>query len=55
MALYNAKVTYTDGTTASVTAVLLQDASGNLFLAPETSANADTAVNEAKAIQSGGT
>ena len=32
---YNATVTYTNGTTATVTAVVVQDTAGNLFLAPE--------------------
>ncbi len=34
-AVYNATVTYVDGTTASVTAVVFQDLDGNTYLAPE--------------------
>lgn len=50
--VYNATITYVDGTTANVTAVVFQDISGNLFLAPELSGNADTAAYEAKPIRS---
>lgn len=49
---YNATVTYADGTTATVTAVIAQDTAGNLFLAPEITANADTTAYEAKPILS---
>ena len=49
---YNATVTYADGTTATVTAVIAQDTAGNLFLAPELAANADTTAYEAKPILS---
>lgn len=51
-AIYNATVTYADGSSATVTAVLAQDTDGNLYLAPEKVANADTTAYEAKAIQS---
>lgn len=52
--IYNATVTYADGTTGTVTAVIAQDTNGNLYLAPETFAapNPDTAVYEAKPIVS---
>lgn len=50
--IYNATVTYCDGTTGSVTAVLIQDTSGKLFLAPEKSSNEDTTAFEAKPIRS---
>ena len=50
--VYNATVTYVDGTTAVVTAVIAQDTAGNLFLAPELAANADTTAYEAKPILS---
>lgn len=50
--IYNATITYADGTTASVTAVVAQSTTGQLFLAPETGANADTTAFEAKPIVS---
>lgn len=49
---YNATITYADGTTATVTAVFVQSTTGEMFLAPETAANADTTAYEAKPIQS---
>ena len=57
LVVYGATVTYVDGTTATVSAVLVQTTSGDLFLAPEllplsTEAIADTAAYEAKPIQS---
>jgi len=52
LAVYNATVTYSDGSTATITAVVFQDDSGNTYLAPEFSANADQAALEAGAIQS---
>ncbi|SPH17457.1 Bifunctional hemolysin/adenylate cyclase [Defluviimonas aquaemixtae] len=45
-------LTYTDGTTATVSVILFQDTAGNLYLAPQTSANALTTAYEAKPIQS---
>ncbi|MDB6181493.1 Hint domain-containing protein [Paracoccus fistulariae] len=42
LAVYGAKVTFTDGTRASVRAVLFQDKQGNLFLAPSLFANDGT-------------
>ena len=51
-AVYNATITYVDGTTATFTAVVFQDTTGNTYLAPEFSANADQAALEAAAIRS---
>ena len=50
--IYNATITYIDGTTATFTAVVFQDVNGNTYLAPEFSANADQTVLEAGAIRS---
>ncbi|WP_138933020.1 Hint domain-containing protein [Roseovarius arcticus] len=50
--VYNSTITYTDGTTASISAVIFQDTNGNVYLAPEFSANADQTALEAKPIQS---
>ncbi|HQU67880.1 MAG TPA: Hint domain-containing protein [Albidovulum sp.] len=52
--IYNATVTYADGTTGTVTAVIAQDTAGRLFLSPETVAAPapDTAVYEARPIVS---
>ena len=52
VAIYNATITYIDGTTATVTAVVFQDVNGNTYLAPETTQNADQNAYEAKPIQS---
>lgn len=52
LAEYNATITYMDGSTASITAVVFQDSSGNMFLAPEATANADSAAMEAQGIRS---
>ncbi len=49
---YNATITYTNGTTATVTAVVVQDSAGNLYLAPELTANTDTTAYEALPIRS---
>ncbi|MBM2577161.1 Hint domain-containing protein [Jannaschia sp. Os4] len=49
---YDATITYLDGTTADVTAVLFQATNGQVWLAPEFSANADQAALEAGPIQS---
>ncbi len=51
-AIYNAVITYSDGTTATVTAVIFQDTAGNTYWAPEFSANADQAAMQAGPIQS---
>jgi len=50
--IYNATVTYTDGTTDTITAVVFQDVAGNTFLAPEFSANSDQTKLEAGPIRS---
>ena len=52
VATYNASITYTDGTSASILAIVLQDTDGNLFLAPPFSANADAAALADKPIES---
>ena len=49
--LFNATITYMDGTTANISAVLFQDTVGNTYWAPETSANADQAAIDAQAIR----
>ena len=51
-AVFNATITYIDGTTATITAVVFQDTSGNTYWAPEFSANTDMAAMEAAAIRS---
>lgn len=51
-ALYNATLTYSDGSTANITAAIFQDANGNLFLAPEFGENSDVDAMEAGAIES---
>jgi len=50
--VYNATITYIDGTTATFTAVVFQDVNGNTYLAPEYSANTDQTALEAGAIRS---
>jgi len=50
--VYNITLTYTDGTTATITGVVFQDTAGNTYLAPETTNNADQAALEAKPIES---
>ncbi|MEM7723110.1 MAG: Hint domain-containing protein [Pseudomonadota bacterium] len=50
--VYNATLTYTDGTTEDITAVIFQATNGNTYLAPESAANADQTALEAKPIQS---
>ncbi len=52
VAVYDATITYTDGTTANITAVVAQDANGESYLTPEFSDNSDQAALEAKMIQS---
>ena len=49
---YNATITYNDGTTATITAIVFQDLGGNLYLAPETSLNSDQTALQAKPIRS---
>jgi hypothetical protein len=50
--IYNATITYIDGTTANITAVVAQDVNGNAYLMPEFSANTDQVALEAGAIRS---
>lgn len=52
VAIYNATITYADGTTATITATVFQDINGNTYLAPEETSNADQAALTAKPIQS---
>lgn len=52
IAVYNATLTYTDGTTTTITAVIFQDTAGNTYLAPETSDNSDQDKLEADFIES---
>ncbi|MDP2084235.1 MAG: Hint domain-containing protein [Gemmobacter sp.] len=52
VAIYNATITYVDGTTATITAVVFQDVNGHTYLAPEETNNADQAALTAKPIQS---
>lgn len=51
-AIYNATITYVDGTTATITAVIFQDVNGNTYWAPEFTQNADQTAIEAGAIRS---
>ncbi len=51
-AIYNATLTYADGTTKTITAVVAQDTDGNAYLMPEFSDNADQAALESDMIQS---
>ncbi|MEM6727098.1 MAG: Hint domain-containing protein [Pseudomonadota bacterium] len=50
-AVYNATITYTDGSQAQISAVIFQDTEGNTYLAPEYSLNADQMALQAKPIQ----
>ncbi|MCU0904866.1 MAG: type I secretion protein, partial [Tabrizicola sp.] len=50
--VYTSTVTYVDGTTGTVSAILVQTTSGDLFLAPPPSNDANVTVFEAKPIQS---
>ncbi|MCK0141824.1 Hint domain-containing protein [Aliiroseovarius sp. F20344] len=52
VAPYNATITFIDGSTATVTAVVFQDTAGNTYLAPEFSSNADQALYESGAMRS---
>lgn len=52
IAVYDATVTFYDGSTANVSAVVFQDEAGNIFLAPELSPNADSAVFQSGPIVS---
>lgn len=50
--VYNATITYPDGSTATITAVLAQDTNGDVYLVPEVSNNADQQALMAGPIQS---
>ncbi len=52
VAVYSATVTFLDGSTATISAVLFQDTNGNAYIAPEINNNFDQAVLEAGPIQS---
>ncbi|MAO00811.1 Hint domain-containing protein [uncultured Roseovarius sp.] len=52
LSVFNATITYANGTTALVTAVLAQSTTGELFLAPEIGFNADVTAFEAGPIVS---
>ncbi|MDJ0627514.1 MAG: Hint domain-containing protein [Rhodobacter sp.] len=49
---YNATITYIDGTTAIVTAAIVQDTAGNTYWVPSQTYNANQAAMEAGAIRS---
>lgn len=51
-AIYNATITYIDGTTANITAVVAQDINGNTYLVPEFSPNPDQTALSAGPIRS---
>lgn len=51
VAVYNATITYFDGTTANITAVVFQDVNGETYLAPEAFSNEDQDALEAGPIQ----
>lgn len=51
-AVFNATVTFVDGSTGTYSAVVFQDTNGNTYLAPEFSDNADQALLESGAIRS---
>ena len=50
--IFNATITYPDGSTAAITAVLAQDTNGDVYLVPETTNNADQQALMAGPIQS---
>lgn len=50
--IFRAEITYLDGTTAEITAVVFQDVNGNTYWAPEFAEPADQAAIEAQAIRS---
>lgn len=51
-AVYNATITYTDGSTANFSAVIAQDTNGNTYLVPEFTNNGDMSALQAGPIQS---
>lgn len=50
--VYDVTLTFRDGTTGQITGVVIQDFSGNMFLAPEYTNNADHQLMQSKAIES---
>ena len=52
VAVYDTTLTYIDGTTATISAVLFQDTAGNLYLASEPTLNTDQSALEAQGIRS---
>lgn len=52
ISVYDATITYFDGTTATISAVVFQDVNGNTYLAPEIALNADQVALTAKPIDS---
>lgn len=50
--VYNATITYYDGTTATITANVIQDTAGRLYLAPELFSNTDQTALQAAPIRS---
>ena len=52
VAIYNATITYIDGSTESITAVVFQDTADNTYWAPEINFNTDQAAMEALPIRS---
>ena len=50
--VYNATVTFTDGSTGTITAVVMQTEDGNVYLMPEVSNNADHTLLTSKPIES---
>ncbi len=52
VALYNAVITYADGDTADITAIVFQDVDGKTYLAPHLTENPDQAALTAKPILS---
>ncbi len=50
--LFSATITYVDGTTVDITAMVFQTSTGDVYLAPEYQANADAVAMDAKLIES---
>jgi len=51
-AIFGATITFVDGSTATISAIIFQDTAGNTYLAPEFTANADQTTLESGAIRS---
>lgn len=51
-AIYNAVITYSDGSTATITAVVVQDVSGNTYLVPEDASTTDQIALTTRSITS---